>query len=151
MLRHAVRYILTDVSGELALIMEAVSSCATSVHIYQITQRYIAMNHRPDGGSTHPWNVGRHSIKNTVVHPRRFWASYFPPWELEISLDSCHVRVDGVRPRLWTATSNTPNYCRLIIALITRRWFKIHLWRNGCHHGLKLVSAFPVIIHTSAS
>jgi hypothetical protein len=32
--------------------------------------------HRPyDGGSTHLWNVGRHTIKNTAVHPRRFWAS----------------------------------------------------------------------------
>jgi hypothetical protein len=34
---------------------------------------------------THLWNVGRHSIKNTAVHPRRFWASYSPPWEFEIS------------------------------------------------------------------
>jgi hypothetical protein len=42
--------------------------------------------HRPDdGGSTHLWNVGRHPIKNMAVHPRRFWASYSPPWELEIS------------------------------------------------------------------
>jgi hypothetical protein len=29
--------------------------------------------------------IGRHSIKNMAVHPRRFWASYSPPWELEIS------------------------------------------------------------------
>jgi len=28
-----------------------------------------------DGGRTYLWNVGRHSIKNTAVHPRRFWAS----------------------------------------------------------------------------
>jgi hypothetical protein len=28
-----------------------------------------------DGGSTYLWNVGRHSINNTAVHPRRFWAS----------------------------------------------------------------------------
>jgi hypothetical protein len=42
--------------------------------------------YRPDdGGSTYFWNVGRHSIKNTAVHPRRFWASYSSPWELEIS------------------------------------------------------------------
>jgi hypothetical protein len=34
---------------------------------------------------THLWNVGRHPIKNTAVHPRRFWASYSPPWQLEIS------------------------------------------------------------------
>jgi hypothetical protein len=26
-----------------------------------------------------------HPIKNTAVHPRRFWASYSPPWEFEIS------------------------------------------------------------------
>jgi hypothetical protein len=25
---------------------------------------------RPDGGSTDLWNVSRHSIKNTAVHPR---------------------------------------------------------------------------------
>jgi hypothetical protein len=31
------------------------------------------------------WNVGHHSIKTTAVHPRRFWASYSPPWGLEIS------------------------------------------------------------------
>jgi hypothetical protein len=24
--------------------------------------------------STHLWNIGRHSIKNVVLHPRRFWA-----------------------------------------------------------------------------
>jgi hypothetical protein len=29
--------------------------------------------------------VGRHSIKNTAVHPRRFWGSYSQPWEQEIS------------------------------------------------------------------
>jgi hypothetical protein len=28
-----------------------------------------------DGGRTYLWNVGRHSIKNTAVHPTRFWAS----------------------------------------------------------------------------
>jgi hypothetical protein len=39
-----------------------------------------------DGGSTYLWNVGGHPIKNTAVHPRRFWASYSPAWELEISL-----------------------------------------------------------------
>jgi hypothetical protein len=41
---------------------------------------------RPDdGGSTDLWNVGRHTIKNTAVHPRRLSASNSPPWELEIS------------------------------------------------------------------
>jgi hypothetical protein len=34
---------------------------------------------------THLWNVSRYPIKNTAVHPRRFWPSYSPPWELEIS------------------------------------------------------------------
>jgi hypothetical protein len=34
-------------------------------------------SHRPDdGGSTHLWNVGRHRIENTAVHPRRIWTSY---------------------------------------------------------------------------
>jgi hypothetical protein len=28
-----------------------------------------------DGGSTYLWNVGRHSINNTAVHPTRVWAS----------------------------------------------------------------------------
>jgi hypothetical protein len=33
-------------------------------------------HHRPvDGGRTYLWYVGRHSIKNTAVHPRRLWAS----------------------------------------------------------------------------
>jgi hypothetical protein len=32
--------------------------------------------YRPDDdGSTYLWNVGRHSIKNTAVHLRRFWTS----------------------------------------------------------------------------
>jgi hypothetical protein len=31
------------------------------------------------------WNVSWHSVKNTAVHPRRFWASYLPQWELGIS------------------------------------------------------------------
>jgi hypothetical protein len=44
------------------------------------------LTHRPDDvGCTQLWNVGRHSTKKTAVHPRRFWASYSPPWELEIS------------------------------------------------------------------
>jgi hypothetical protein len=30
---------------------------------------------RDDGGNTHLWNVGRHSVMNTTVHPRRFWGS----------------------------------------------------------------------------
>jgi hypothetical protein len=30
-----------------------------------------------DEGSTYLWNVGRHSIENTIVHRRRFWVSYY--------------------------------------------------------------------------
>jgi hypothetical protein len=38
-----------------------------------------------DGGSTYLCNVGR-QLFYTAVHPRRkFWTSYSPPWELEIS------------------------------------------------------------------
>jgi len=34
-----------------------------------------AMTHRyDDGGITYLWNVGRYSVKNTAIHPRRFWA-----------------------------------------------------------------------------
>jgi hypothetical protein len=52
------------------------------------------ITHRPDdGGSTHLWNVGRHSITNTAVHSRRFWASYSPPWELEISHTNLVLRL----------------------------------------------------------
>jgi hypothetical protein len=54
--------------------------------------------HRPDdGGSTYLWNVGRYLIKNTAVHPRRFWASYSPPWEPEIS----HYIEDIKRAHVW--------------------------------------------------
>jgi hypothetical protein len=35
-------------------------------------------DHPGGGGSTHFWNVCRHPIKNTAVHPRRFWASFCP-------------------------------------------------------------------------
>jgi hypothetical protein len=38
-----------------------------------------------DGGSTHLWNVVRHLLDYTAVHPRRLWTSYSPPWEPEIS------------------------------------------------------------------
>jgi hypothetical protein len=50
-----------------------------------VDRRFIGTHRPDDGGSMYLWNVGRYSIKNTVVHPRRFWASYSPPWELEIS------------------------------------------------------------------
>jgi hypothetical protein len=44
---------------------------------------------RPDDrGSTYTWNVGRHSIKNTAVHPRRLWTSvksYFSKSHLKIT------------------------------------------------------------------
>jgi hypothetical protein len=49
------------------------------------TFKCLGVVYTDDGGSMHLWNVGRHLIKNTAVHPRRFWASYSPPWELEIS------------------------------------------------------------------
>jgi hypothetical protein len=44
------------------------------------------LTHRPDDGcSMHLWNVGRHSIKNTAVHPRRFWASALNlPWLMQL-------------------------------------------------------------------
>jgi hypothetical protein len=38
-----------------------------------------------DGGSTYLWNVSQHSIKNTAVHPRRFWASTFQRYVLSPS------------------------------------------------------------------
>jgi hypothetical protein len=54
------------------------------------------LNRPEDGGRTYLWNVGRYSIKNTVVHPRRFWASYSPPWELEI-FHSCLLLRSGYK------------------------------------------------------
>jgi hypothetical protein len=51
--------------------------------------------------STNSWNVGQYSVKNTAVHPRRFWASCSPPWELEIStcwnMFLCECRSGGRR------------------------------------------------------
>jgi hypothetical protein len=51
-----------------------------------VTWTWARLTHRPDDGvSTHLWNVDRHPTKNTVVYPRRLWASYSPPSELDIS------------------------------------------------------------------
>jgi hypothetical protein len=51
------------------------------------------LTHRPDdGGSAYLWNVGRHSLKNTAVHPRRFWAPYSPLWELEIDPKEAYIK-----------------------------------------------------------
>jgi hypothetical protein len=66
------------------------------------------------GGSTYLWNVVRNSIKNTVVHPRRFWpslsellcdgliykhrtmmyVSYTPSWLWSRTFNDCQVRMD---------------------------------------------------------
>jgi hypothetical protein len=63
-----------------------------------------AMTRRPDdGGSTYIWNAGRHSIKNTAVHPRRFWASVifwtYKTFECSLLVSypelSCVIRVAG--------------------------------------------------------
>jgi hypothetical protein len=51
-------------------------------HIVNLYGELLYTNLPDDGGSKHFWNVGRHSIKNTEIHPRIFWASYSPPWEL---------------------------------------------------------------------
>jgi hypothetical protein len=70
-------------------------------------QSTCCLHHRPDdGGSTYLWNVGRHSIKNTAVHPRRFWASYSPPWELEMS----HWRVCLQESKYWETSGNSTTY-----------------------------------------
>jgi hypothetical protein len=59
------------------------------------------------------WEV-LHSIKNMAVHPRRFWASYSLPWELEIS----HILFYGEKwwtvsfrqTKLWTLTDHGHTY-----------------------------------------
>jgi hypothetical protein len=38
-----------------------------------------------DGGSRHPWNIGKRLPDYTAQHPRTQTSSYSPPWELEIS------------------------------------------------------------------
>jgi hypothetical protein len=59
--------------------------------------------HRPDdGGSTYLCNVGRHSIYNTAVHLRIFWASVswcFPTVELSPALDERDI---PSAKRYWT-------------------------------------------------
>jgi hypothetical protein len=70
------------------------------------------LHHHPDdGGSTYLWNVGRHSVKNTAVHPGRFWASYSPPWELEISLLYMYRRLACGEQCL---EDELQNHCRII-------------------------------------
>jgi hypothetical protein len=57
-------------------------SCFSGFH-HNINDNYTAQNCL---GSTAVFLIEcRHSIKNTAVYPRTFWASYLPPWELEIS------------------------------------------------------------------
>jgi hypothetical protein len=57
--------------------------------VAQLLDSYM-MTHRPDdGGSTYLWNVGRHSVKNTAVHTRRFWASWW--WLMTICSLQSHI------------------------------------------------------------
>jgi hypothetical protein len=47
---------------------------------------------------THLWNVGLHSIKNTAVHTRRFWASttvMYPslPWKIWHNKATYHIKI----------------------------------------------------------
>jgi hypothetical protein len=73
----------SESSGMYCRVLNWMSTDVSEVRAASIIR---AMTHCPDdGGSTNLWNVGRHSIKNTALHPRRFWASYSPPWEPEIS------------------------------------------------------------------
>jgi hypothetical protein len=74
---------------------------------------------RPDdGGRTHLLNVGRHPIKNTAVHLRRFWASYSPPWELEISYSICNRQ--GVV--MWSLIRLILFHVRIQYKLLKQKW-----------------------------
>jgi hypothetical protein len=65
----------------------------TEVILCQLEKNGCQLKHCPDdGGSMYLWNVGRHLLKNTAVYPRRFWASYSPPWELEISQGPPYIK-----------------------------------------------------------
>jgi hypothetical protein len=71
------------------------------------TMNLVKINQGPDdGGNTCLWNVGRHSIKNTAVHPRRFWASYSLPWELEISISQNLPSLWAVCVTYWVMKMN---------------------------------------------
>jgi hypothetical protein len=84
------------------------------------------------------WSVGRHSIKNTAVRPRKFWASYSLPWKLEISqlwsspcsdslphylltfaqCSGCHVVVNELSP-------HSQHHCEFGVILVH--------WPTHCH------------------
>jgi hypothetical protein len=50
-----------------------------------VSEVFAASMIRAIRGSTHLWNVGWNPFKNTAIRLKRLWASYSPPWELEIS------------------------------------------------------------------
>jgi hypothetical protein len=84
---------------------------------WEISSPACCLHHSPeDGGSTHLWNVGRHSIKNTAVHPRRFWASatlwvYVTNiYQLRID-DSSHCEQDDRGSTLGRAVALNPASC----------------------------------------
>jgi hypothetical protein len=56
------------------------------VEVYRRFRGGYYPHHRPDdGGSKHPWNVGRRIPDYKAQHPRRQLSSYSLPWEPEIS------------------------------------------------------------------
>jgi hypothetical protein len=68
-------------------------------------------SHRPDdGGSTYLWNVGSHSVKNTAVHPRRFWASTRRRENLKSHKTNTNLMNKGERRTAETVRSNGSIY-----------------------------------------
>jgi hypothetical protein len=57
----------SESSGMYCHVLNLMSTYVSAVRAASIIRAIIA-------GSTYLWHVGRHSINDTAVHPRRFWA-----------------------------------------------------------------------------
>jgi hypothetical protein len=88
--------------------------------LYKQLSFHARLTHRPDDGvSTHLWNVGRHLIKNTAVHPRRLWASASRLYARTI------VYVYLTTPA-WSALYLTVINCRNLAICRKRRMVSLH-------------------------
>jgi hypothetical protein len=84
---------------------------STDVSEVRVASIIRAMRHyRPDdGGSTYLWNAGRHWVKNTAVHPRRFWASWF-------SMFMCYLGDGGNSPEIESHPSTRTHLQKIRLA-----------------------------------
>jgi hypothetical protein len=119
----------SESSGMYCRVLNWMSTDVSEVHAASIIR---VMRHGPDeGGTTHVWNVGRHSIKNTAVHPRRFWASFQTNFFL-----SYYFKQFYLSSLLWTTCLYV--YCSLNILIDSVRWkpcavFINQLWYRLSH------------------